>query len=107
MLQHNMDTENSEKETKDISLDTSVVFILIIIMVLVYFIGVYLHIKIIKVSKKDKTITWKLDILNSISILFYFNLASVMFLVTYLKITLKRDLCSHTTIWICYGLSYQ
>ena len=104
MLQHNMDTENSEKNIKDIPLDNSVVAILIVIMILVYFIGVYLHTKIIKISKKDKTITWKLDILNSISILFYFNLASVMFLVTYLKIALKKDLCSHTTKWICYGL---
>ena len=104
MLQHKMDTKNSEKDTKDIPLDTSLVVILIVIMLLVYFIGIYLHIKIIKISKKDKAITWKLDILNSISILFYFNLASVMFLVTYLKIALKSDLCSLTNIWICYGL---
>ena len=73
-------------------------------MVIVYLFGVYLHTRIIKISKKDKAITWKLDILNSISVLFYFNLAFVMFLVTYLKVASKIDLCSYTATWICYGL---
>ena len=98
-----MDTENSQNHIKH-PLNTSLVVILIVIMVIVYLIGVYLHTRIIKISKKDKAITWKLDILNSISILFYFNLAFVMFLVTYLKVASKIDLCSYTATWICYGL---
>ena len=104
MVHHKMDTEKSENYTNEIPLNTSLVIILIIIMVIVYSIGLYLHTRIITVSKKDKAITWKLDILNSICILFYFNIAFVMFLVTYLKVASKIDICSYTATWICYGL---
>ena len=99
-----MDTENSENFIEDVPLNTSLVVILIVIMVIVYSIGMYLHVRIIKISKKDKAITWKLDILNSVSVLFYFNLAFVMFIVTYLKVALEIDLCSNTATWICYAV---
>ena len=75
-------------------------------MVIVYLIGIYLHTRIIRISKKDKAITWKLDILNSISVLFYFNLAFVMFIVTYLKVVFKIDLCSFSATWICNCLKW-
>ena len=33
-----------------------------------YIIGVYLHSKIIVASKRDKEMTWKLDVINSVGI---------------------------------------
>ena len=101
-----MDSENSESLIEDVALNTTLVVILIVIMVIVYLIGIYLHTRIITISKKDKAITWKLDILNSISVLFYFNLAFVMFIVTYLKVALEIDLCGYTAAWICYVVKW-
>ena len=41
-----------------------------VILLCAYIIGVHLHIKIIQVSKKEKELTWKMDITNSIIVIF-------------------------------------
>ena len=45
---------------------------LMVVAVVIYFCGVYFHVKIIQASRKDKDLTWKLDITNSIIMLFHF-----------------------------------
>ena len=47
--------------------------ILIVVGALVYMIGLYLHSKIILVSKKEKDLTWKLDITHSSLVIFHFT----------------------------------
>ena len=69
-----------------------------------WLVGVFLHIKIIKICKKDKPMTWKLDIVNSVSTLFYFGLTIVMFVFTYLKVSFIFDLCSY--YFICKGIKF-
>ena len=97
-----METEHSVDNNEAGSVNNSLVVILIVILIFMYFIGVYLHTKIIQTSKRDKTLTWKLDIVNSISVLFHFPIAIIMFIVTYLKLDLKSDICSYIGPWICY-----
>ena len=45
---------------------------LMVVAVVIYLWGVYFHLKIIQASRKDKDLTWKVDIANSIIILFHF-----------------------------------
>ena len=101
-----MNFENSEKDIKHGLLSTSLVITLKVIIILLYLIGVYLHIKIINVCKKDKPMTWKLDIVNSISTLFFFNLAIVLFVITYLKVSAIIDLCSDNGKIVCEGIKF-
>ena len=97
---------NSETNIKDGLLSTSLVVVLMVTIILVYWIGVYLHIKVIKVCKKDKQMTWKLDIVNSIATLFYFKLAIVMFIITYLNTLEITDLCSDNGKIVCKGIKF-
>ena len=71
---------------------------LLVAAVVIYFWGVYFHVRIIQVSKKDKDITWKLDIANSIMMLFIFFQAILMHGITYIII----DLYTFTGQWFCY-----
>ena len=63
-----------------------------------YILGVYLHSQIIVTSKKDKEMTWKLDIINSVIISFHYGHVLIMYGVTYLV----KDLYSYTGAWFCY-----
>ena len=101
-----MSFANSETTIKDGLLNTSLVVVLMVTIILVYLIGVYLHTKVIKVCKKDMQMTWKLDIVNSISTLFYFHLAIVMFVVTYLNTSKFTDLCSGNGKIVCKGIKF-
>ena len=71
---------------------------LMVAAVVIYFCGVYFHVRIIQVSKKDKDITWKLDIANSIMMLFIYFQAIAMHGITYII----RDLYTFTGHWFCY-----
>ena len=64
----------------------------------VYIVGLYLHTKIITVSRKDKSMTWKMDIMNSILISFHFAHVLAMDRITYLI----NDLHVYTGTWFCY-----
>ena len=69
-----------------------------IAFVCVYFIGLYLHIKIINISKKDKEITWKLDIVNSSLTIAHVTHSIWMHGITYFV----TDLYTYTGEWVCY-----
>ena len=71
---------------------------LMVVAVAIYFGGVYFHVKIIQASRKDKDLTWKLDIANSIIILFHFFQSIFMHTITYIV----KDLYLYTGEWFCY-----
>ena len=71
---------------------------LMIVAVVIYFCGVYFHVKIIQVSRKDKDLTWKLDIANSILLLFNWFLSIFMHIITFIV----KDLYLYTGEWFCY-----
>ena len=75
-----------------------VVIALMVVAVIIYFLGVYFHLKIVQVSKKDKDITWKLDIANSIMIILIYSRSITMHCLTYII----RDLYKYTGQWFCY-----
>ena len=63
-----------------------------------YFIGVYLHSKIIVASKRDKEMTWKLDVINSVGISFHYAHVLILSGITYMI----KDLYLYTGSWFCY-----
>ena len=63
-----------------------------------YIIGVYLHVKIIIASKRDKEMTWKMDITNSVMIIIMYTNAIFMHTITYMI----PDLHLYTGKWFCY-----
>ena len=71
---------------------------LMVVAVVIYFWGVYFHVKIIQTSRKDKDLTWRLDITNSIMVLFHFFQGIFMHTITYMI----KDLYLHTGEWFCY-----
>ena len=81
-----------EQSELAINIITSVIFIC------AYFIGLYFHIQIIRVSKKDKDITWKLDIVNSSLLIIHFTHSILMHCITYIE----PDLYKYTGECFCY-----
>ena len=71
---------------------------LMVVAVLIYCLGVYFHVKIIQASRKDKDLTWKMDIANSIIIILTFLLSIFMHTITYII----KDLYLYTGEWFCY-----
>ena len=63
-----------------------------------YIIGVYLHSKVIVASKRDKEMTWKLDVINSVGISFHYAHVLILSGITYLI----KDLYIYTGSWFCY-----
>jgi hypothetical protein len=86
----NDDQSMSNYTAIDVSMSTLVLCL--------YMIGVYFHTKIIKVCKKEKEATWKLDIFNSSLILVSFGLVILMNGINYII----TDLHSYTGKWLCY-----
>ena len=75
-----------------------IIIALMIAAVVIYFFGVYFHVKIIQASRKDKDLTWKLDIANSILLLFNWFLSIFMHTITFIV----KDLYLYTGEWFCY-----
>ena len=71
---------------------------LMVVAVMIYLWGVYFHVKIIQASRKDKDLTWKLDIANSTIILFHFFQSIFMHTITYII----KDLYLYVGEWFCY-----
>ena len=69
-----------------------------IIAIIIYVIGCYLHIKLIKAAKQDKSMTWMIDIANSIFMLGNRAHVILMNAVTYII----NDLHVYTGLWFCY-----
>ena len=63
-----------------------------------FIVGVYLHSKIIITSKRDKQMTWKLDVVNSLVIFFHYANILTMKGITYLV----KDLHVYTGSFFCY-----
>ena len=77
---------------------TTLLIVLLLIAVCIYIIGFYLHLKIIKVCRKDKDITWKLDITNSILLMLYLAHCILTHGITYFV----EDLYTYIGEWFCY-----
>ena len=63
-----------------------------------YIIGVYLHGKLIQASKKDKEMTWMMDICNSIFLLILYAYIIIMKTLTYAIDNVQ----TYTGSWFCY-----
>jgi hypothetical protein len=74
-------------------------FILAMLVLCICLIGLYLHVKIIRISKKEKEMTWKLDITNSCILIFNFTHSILMENITYIV----PNLYTHTGEWFCYA----
>ena len=75
-------------------------FIVWLMEIVVYCTGVFLHIKIITISKREKELTWKLDITNSILTIAHFTNTLGIYIITYAV----EDLYIFTGKWFCYVL---
>ena len=69
------------------------------IAICVYVAGLYLHSKIIKVSMKEKDLTWKLDVTNSSLLIVHYTHSIIMHVITFLV----QDLYKYTGEWFCYA----
>ena len=65
----------------------------------IWIIGWYFHVKIIKISLKEKEMTWKLDVTNSCLILFHYTHVIFMDIITYII----PNLHWYTGNWFCYA----
>ena len=84
---------------KTIKQDDNILTISILLIAMcLYLFGVYLHWKIIKVSIKDKEMTWKIDITNSCLVIAHGLHNVVMHSITYVV----ADLYTYTGKWFCY-----
>ena len=63
---------------------------------LTFFIGIFLHVRIITLSKREKDLTWKLDVTNSSLSIAHFTI--VLYGITYAV----EDLHIYTGEWYCY-----
>ena len=71
---------------------TSMIIQIIMCMfaVCVYAIGFVLHSKVILASKRDKDMTWKLDIVNSVMMIIHYAHVIIMYGITFLVRTGSR-----------------
>ena len=72
--------------------------ILWVLKLLTYFVGIYLHVKVIHVSIREKGLTWKLDITNSLISIAHFTHVFFLYGITYFV----EDLSLYTGDWYCY-----
>ena len=81
--------------------ETNVASVIIgyLIVSCLYAIGLYLHIKIILVSKREKDMSWKIDITNSLLLMITYTFCMFMHTIT----DIIEDLHSYTSEWFCYA----
>ena len=80
-------------------MDTLSLGIYFITGIFILAVGVYLSVKIIKTSYKEKSNTWKLDISNSVVVIAHHTHCLLMEFITYCV----PDLYIHTGEWFCYS----
>ena len=78
--------------------DITSVAILWTINVCTFMIGIFLHVRIIIVSKNEKGLTWKLDVTNSALCIAHFSHTIFLHAVTYAV----EDFYTYTGVWYCY-----
>ena len=76
----------------------SSIIIQIIITICIFMTGIYFHLKIIKISKKEKDVTWKLDVTNSCLLVAHLGHCVIMDTITYII----PNLYTYTGEWLCY-----
>ena len=72
--------------------------LLLILCFLVFFIGIWFHAKIISISWREKDMTWKHDITNSLMIIFHYTHGIMMHTLT----LFIPNLHHYTGNWFCY-----
>ena len=93
-----MEDSNQIDEYTNSPIDIAIKCILGGIVVITYFIGIYLHMKLIKTSRLEKCMTWMIDIANSVFLLCQFGHLIIMYAVTYGVYNLH----TYTGSWFCY-----
>ena len=89
---------NTTTKDHDIEQNLAMFITTFIIMICLYGVGVFLHIKVIMVSNKEKGLTWKIDISNSIIVLVLHAHFIYIHIISYLT----PDLVLFTGEWLCY-----
>lgn len=79
-------------------INTITEIVMFILALCIYIIGVFLHTKIIIVSKRENEMTWKLDIANSFMLMIHYAHVIAMYGITYII----QDLYTYTGEWFCY-----
>ena len=74
------------------------IFAVAAILITLYGTGLFLHVRIIKFSRKARSLTWKLDISNSIALLIHYGFSIFIHTITYFI----KDLYLITGEWFCY-----
>ena len=97
-----MENEKTSSSDEYDIVDIATKITLGVLVLCLYILGVYLHSKIIVTSKKDKGMTWKLDIWNSVVISLHYAHVIIMYGMTYLV----KDLYSYTGSWFCYSSKF-
>ena len=69
-----------------------------VVLLCLYCGGVYFHVRIIQVSRKEKELTWKIDISNSVFLMTHFFHAIFIYSLT----NLASNLHTYTGTWFCY-----
>ena len=64
----------------------------------IYAFGVFLHLKVISVSRKEEDMTWKLDVFNSVITLMHYGVDLAMRIIN----SMIQDLYLYTGAWFCY-----
>ena len=85
---------HEDLNTKDILSE----IVMSVVLLCLYSGGVYFHIKIIQVSRKEKELTWKIDISNSVYLMMHFFHAIFIHSLT----NLVSHLHTYTGNWFCY-----
>ena len=87
-----------EAETTSKYLTTIIAVTPFLIVTSLYIIGIRFHTKIIQISIREKDLTWKLDITNSVILVTHYSHSIVMHGLTYLIPNLHEQ----TGNWFCY-----
>ena len=82
---------------QDYNIASSIVFETVI--AILYVIGLYLNIKILIVSRKEKSMTWRIDFAHSIILIFVYTYGPLSYSMPYFV----QDLYLVTGTWFCYA----
>ena len=93
-----MDSRQDTDEWDPPSTGSIIQILMCVFAACIYGGGVYLHIKIVQVSRREQEMSWMLDVTNSIILILHFAHVIIMHGVTYLV----KDLYLHLGEWYCY-----
>ena len=94
-----MTVEKQSHHNLFLSTNELICFVLVFCFLII---GIYLHIKLIIVSKKEKDMTWTLDATNSCIVLTYFVQYTTISIIT----MMVDNLYMYTGKWFCYFANF-